>query len=229
VGERPRPIPFRISVDRYWPGRLGEQIGAVLDQDFQQTENYEEFRTAVNQRLTSSEAEINSIQETPISGDILTVGGQEHAVPAYVTSLCKCFGAEKVLYQREGREPISSVDAQRLLSARVQKGGDRLFRAFQQTVNALIGVEIDAFEDSTGIITDDLIQRRPVLSRRMVSERIAKLDVDNFLIQVNGSGIKEALRLLLDVKLVKPTIMLIEEPEIHLHPGLEISIRRYLK
>ncbi len=217
-------VPFRNTVDIYWPGRLREEIGAALDQDFAQTENYEEFRATLGQRVTSGEAEVNSIQEAPVAGAILTVGGQEHVVPSYVSALCKCFSDEKVLYQREGREPISPLDAQRLLSARVQKGGDRLFRAFQQTVNALIGVEIDAFEDST-----DVSDLRGRLGPRMQSERIAKLDVDNFLIQVNGSGIKEALRLLLDVELVKPTIMLIEEPEIHLHPGLETSIRRYLK
>jgi putative ATP-dependent endonuclease of OLD family len=160
-----------------------------------------------------------------VSGDILTVGGREHVVPGYVTAVCKCFADEKVLYQTEGRDPISSADAQRLLSLRVQKG-DRLFRAFQQTVTALIGVEIDAFEDVTDVSD---VRRTRLGARRVPSERIAKLDVDNVLVQVNGSGIKEALRLLLDVELVKPTIMLIEEPEIHLHPGLDTSMRHYLK
>src|SRR5205085_3424433 len=64
---------------------------------------------------------------------------------------------------------------------------------------------------------------------RAPGERRARLDADNFLVQVNGSGIKEALRLLIDIELEKPSIMLIEEPEIHLHPALEMSMRRYLK
>jgi hypothetical protein len=55
------------------------------------------------------------------------------------------------------------------------------------------------------------------------------MDVDNFLVEVNGSGIREALRLILDVEFVQPQILLVEEPEIHLHPALEITMMRYLK
>jgi len=57
----------------------------------------------------------------------------------------------------------------------------------------------------------------------------AEMDVDNFLVEVNGSGIREALRLVLDVEFERPDILLVEEPEIHLHPALETSIMRYLK
>ena len=125
----------------------------------------------------------------------------------------------KVLYQSERREPIGPADAQRLLSLRVRKGGDKLFRAFQASVAALIGVEVDAFEEET-------VSPSP---RRGQVGRQAKLDVDNFLVQANGSGIKEALRLILNIELDEPDVMLIEEPEIHLHPALETSVMRYLK
>jgi putative ATP-dependent endonuclease of the OLD family len=53
--------------------------------------------------------------------------------------------------------------------------------------------------------------------------------VDEFLIQVNGSGIREALRLILDTEFEKPHLLLVEEPEIHLHPALETSIMSYLR
>jgi putative ATP-dependent endonuclease of OLD family len=34
LADRPRSMPFRIAVDRFWPGALREEIGTALDQDF---------------------------------------------------------------------------------------------------------------------------------------------------------------------------------------------------
>lgn len=47
--------------------------------------------------------------------------------------------------------------------------------------------------------------------------------------EVNGSGIREALRLVLDTEFSDPDLLLVEEPEIHLHPALEMNTMRYLK
>jgi putative ATP-dependent endonuclease of the OLD family len=49
------------------------------------------------------------------------------------------------------------------------------------------------------------------------------------LVQVNGSGVRESLRLILDNEFEKPSLLLIEEPEVHLHPALEASMMRYLQ
>jgi len=57
----------------------------------------------------------------------------------------------------------------------------------------------------------------------------AEIDIDKFIVEVNGAGILEALRLILDYELNKPDILLIEEPEIHLHPALETIVMRYLQ
>jgi len=46
---------------------------------------------------------------------------------------------------------------------------------------------------------------------------------------VNGSGIREALRLVLDFEFDRPDILLVEEPEIHLHPALEVAMMHYLR
>ena len=42
-------------------------------------------------------------------------------------------------------------------------------------------------------------------------------------------GIREALRLILDYEFVHPNILLVEEPEVHLHPALEIAMMQYLR
>jgi hypothetical protein len=48
-------------------------------------------------------------------------------------------------------------------------------------------------------------------------------------VQANGSGIREALRLILDFEFERPDILLLEEPEVHLHPALEIAMMQYLR
>jgi len=96
----------------------------------------------------------------------------------------------------------------------MSRGGPAVLRSLQETVSTLLGVQIDAFRSDASP------------SR---SETVAELDVDNFLVQVNGAGIREALRLILDYEFLKPEILLVEEPEIHLHPGLETSMMRYLR
>lgn len=229
-GGTPRPggTSFRAILDARWPGTLRNETSDAAEADFQATDNYAEFQAALRQRIAAITSDITKIENTPISGDVLTVGGQEHIVPAYVTDIVKRFAEVKVLYQRDMREPIGLPDAQRLLSLRVQKGGDRLFRTFQETATALVGVELDAFEEISSPLPESQDEYYPRWTRPS-GERRARLDVDNFLVQANGSGIREALRLLIDIELEKPSIMLIEEPEIHLHPALETSMRRYLK
>jgi putative ATP-dependent endonuclease of OLD family len=120
-----------------------------------------------------------------------------------------------VLYLRERREPIGQVEAEKLLSLKIRRGGPEVLRGIQETVSALLGVQVDAFQSGP--------------PRRGREGGAAEMDVDNFLVEVNGSGIREALRVVLDVEFDQPAILLVEEPEIHLHPALEISLMHYLK
>jgi putative ATP-dependent endonuclease of OLD family len=55
------------------------------------------------------------------------------------------------------------------------------------------------------------------------------MDIDRFLVDANGAGVREALRLILDLELKKPQLLLLEEPEAHLHPGLEHAVYSYLR
>lgn len=83
-------------------------------------------------------------------------------------------------------------------------------------------MQIDAFAKERSISFDPIRRRSSNLPE-------AELDVDDFLVEVNGSGVREALRLILDVEFEQPSILLVEEPEVHLHPALEIAMMRHLK
>ncbi len=113
----------------------------------------------------------------------------------------------------ERRKQVGKEEAERLLQLKVERGGDDALSNIKQKVAALLGVKIDAFAAAAG----------------HSSNRAAEMDVDNFLLEVNGSGIKEALRLILDVEFQKPNMLLVEEPEVHLHPALETNLMGYLK
>lgn len=114
---------------------------------------------------------------------------------------------------KETREPIGEGEATTLLRFKVQRGGEERLTTIQNTVKALLGVKVNVYE------SEDSSEK----------QRRAEIDIDDFLIEVNGAGVREALRLVLDLELKKPDLALIEEPEVHLHPGLSQVVAGYLR
>ena len=76
-------------------------------------------------------------------------------------------------YLTERREPIGRKEAAQLLELKVRRGGPEKLKTIQETVSALLGVEIDAFRAETGAAT----------SLDMMRGTAAELDVDKFLVQ----------------------------------------------
>jgi len=157
------------------------------------------------------------VQEDTIVDTIFEVSSMEERgafFSGYVFNLIKEICETKILYLAERREPIGKCEAEQLLNLKIKRESSKKFRAVREVVTNLLDVDIDAFQaDKT--------------SSGEGSE--AELDVDGFLAQVNGTGICEALRLILEYELKQPDILLVEEPEIHLHPALETIMMRYLK
>lgn len=173
----------------------------------------EELSKEIDALLTGIEEE--PVQQEPLRNKIDTFSGEESSVPQYAQNLLRKISELTILHLTERRTPIGKNEAQLLLSLKVRRGGPEILRNIQGTIAALLGVQVDAFESGASSL------------RR--SEATAEMDVDNFLVEVNGSGIREALRLVLDLEFRHPHILLVEEPEMHLHAALETSMMQYLK
>jgi energy-coupling factor transporter ATP-binding protein EcfA2 len=195
----------------------GENASPAVEEHFQSllrsSGTFQEFQRELKSAGERMREEARAQLEQPLRTPLETFSGQDTAVPSYVQECLKLIGSARVLYLGERRKPLGAEEAQRLLELKVRRGGNEALKNIQATVHALLGVHIDAFESAP--------QRG--------AEKVAEMDVDDFLLEVNGAGIREALRLILDFEFRQPTILLVEEPEVHLHPALETAMMRYLK
>lgn len=210
--ERALPVQYYLRRPRV---SRDVDIYPIISPLLEESETYSDFRENARSLAEQLKNDSASIQKQPLSQKVVTFSGEDSQIPDYIYKLLDKLASKRVLYLTERRKPIGEEEAKRLLSLKIQRGGPEVLRGIQDTISTLLGVQIDAFQG------EDV----PVPLGRMSAE----LDVDNFLVEVNGSGIREALRLILDVEFEKPDILLVEEPELHLHPGLETSIMRYLE
>ncbi|MFJ7055195.1 AAA family ATPase [Streptomyces albidoflavus] len=186
--------------------------------------SYSEFRANSRERQQLLTAQIEEIKTTPFDHPVSTFSGDATSMPQYVTSFLQRIAGMGVHMLSEQRTPIGQAEASRILKLKTSRGQGDVLRAIQSVVSSLLGVQIDAFSSD-----DPQLERRKIPASRRNEGMPAELDVDDFLVQLNGSGIREALRLILDREFERPDVLLVEEPEVHLHPALEIAIMQYLK
>ncbi|MFI5884886.1 ATP-dependent nuclease [Streptomyces sp. NPDC051554] len=199
--------------------RVIEQIGgntSSLIRLVRSASSYTEFQRAARERVEELKSEISEITSSAIEHPVSTFSGDATEIPEYVSSFVRQISQLGVHHLSEQRKSIGQEEAARILKLKTSRGQGDVLRGLQSVVFGLLGVQIDAFS------ADDQNIRRGI-------GVAAELDVDEFLVQVNGSGIREALRLILDYEFEKPHIMLVEEPEVHLHPALETALMQYLK
>ncbi|ANV74330.1 hypothetical protein BCM43_28165 (plasmid) [Bacillus thuringiensis] len=114
----------------------------------------------------------------------------------------------KIIFQPEKKEEVTLEDAHRLFSLKNRKEHFDAWMNFRNMCKKLLGIEIDVFFNQ---------ENQPVI------------DVGDNLINLNGTGIREIFRIILDIELQGPEIILIEEPEIHLHFELQQRLSEYLQ
>jgi putative ATP-dependent endonuclease of the OLD family len=190
--------------------RVPDGVDAMLENILKTADTYTSFNAGLQSAAEKLRKDSAALGQSRLREPVETFSGQDTALPKYALALLAALGATRVQFFTERRQQIGRREAEQILQLKVKRGGSETLTRIQQTVSELLGVGIDAFE-GTG------------------RGEGAELDVDKFLVQVNGAGIREALRIVLDYELRKPALLLVEEPEIHLHPALETSMMRYLK
>ncbi|MFD0050996.1 AAA family ATPase [Actinomycetes bacterium NPDC127524] len=173
------------------------------------TRDYSDFKSRVQDEADAAFQEIENILSKETENEINVFAGRAKVVPNHITWLLNEIQGIKILQESERKEPIEKDDAKRLLNLKTGRGNKERLEQLQTTVSDLLGVTVDAFSVEG-------------------SSDAPEIDVDDFLVHMNGTGIRESLRLILDMEFSKPDLMLIEEPEVHLHFELERKIFKYL-
>jgi len=215
--ERRLPTPAMLR-------ELSSERETEIRRALTRSEDAESARAAIRDVVGALQAVVADADD-PLAESIGTFAGNVDRSPAYVEALLQRLSEVRLLHLADRRQQIGADEAEKLLQLKVSRGGGAVLRTIQDTVNTLLGVEIDAFQGQRPEPSRDSLRRLT----RLPAEPVAELDVDKFLVQANGSGIREALRLVLDVEFQKPEIILVEEPEVHLHPALEIAMMRHLQ
>jgi hypothetical protein len=211
--------PERSMGRYYFEAAIGSEVRPALRRQLVSllgaaAGNLEEARNRLSALSSEVREKVDALDHRETEGQMSTFAGAAKAPPAYSIWLMKEYGSLSVLHLRETRDPIGRDEAGALLTLKVTRGGPERLQAVQLTVRSLLGVEVDAFQSE---------------DPRRGEGRGAEMDVDQFLVEANGAGVREALRLVLDLELKTPTLLLLEEPEAHLHPGLEHSVYSYLR
>ncbi|MFE5580026.1 ATP-dependent endonuclease [Kitasatospora sp. NPDC056531] len=203
---------------RYAPTRMPDTLRTMA----RSAPNLKEFQASCRDYYDRLTERIDAVGRQELDAPVQTFSGSATVIPEYVTSVVRKIAELRVHSLSEQRNPIGQKEASRILKLKTSRGQGDVLRGIQSVVAGLLGVQIDAFSSDT-----------PQPSRQTRTVRPdgipAELDVDDFLVQLNGSGIRESLRLILDREFERPDVLLVEEPEVHLHPALEIALMQYLK
>jgi len=144
---------------------LVREVGNRLES----VDSVEEFKAGIKPLITELQEKMEAVEKRETESAISAFAGETKITPAYAEWLIQQFGQTPFLHIKETKEPIGKREAEALLKLKVRRGGPERLIIIQQTIRALLGVNVDAFEAET------------------TGERGAEMDVDEFLVEANGA------------------------------------------
>ena len=177
---RERSPSRTVPRPRLAPGISDETNSAVLNM-IRTSESYEDFKDRLSGYASEIRGRLSNLLVAEGQLKFETFSGEATVVPGYVAMIIELISNLKLHHLSEHREPIGADEANRILRLKTSRGQSQLLRDLQGSVSELLGVQIDAF-------SSDADSGRVSNVSGRASAVAAELDVDEFLVQVNGSG-----------------------------------------
>lgn len=185
-------------------GRIPPEIKQIAAK----SEDYQAFRQNLRQEIILLEHEIQYYREKEMDFDLEVSGKVTRKLPGFLGVALDLLAGFSIVFIHDRKEAIKPEEAKKLFYLKNTREGYPKFERLREILQELVDVNLEMWLNPDGTID---------------------MDVDRMLLIFNGAGVRETLRVILDIYLQDANCILIEEPEVHLHPVVGRTLYEHIK